>query len=119
MPSRRAGGDGAEDVLDVEAAAQARRAPRARPTRKLVADGRQLEAFGPDVGVVVEAEGERVRLPRPRSSSASRRPYGSPTLTAAGGRLPSTSGLDEEPALRLEVRVHRPVEVEVVLRSGS
>ena len=50
--------------------------------------------------------------PRSTSSSASRRPYGSPTFTAAGG------GVDagEQPALRLEVLLHVAVQVEVILR---
>ena len=63
-------GDRAEHVLEVEAADEL----RVRPST----------VAGADLGVVGQAVGEE-RRPRSRSSSASRRPHGLPTLTAAGG----------------------------------
>ena len=76
----------------------------------------QLETVGPDVGVGREPERDELDPPTRGSSSASRRPYGSPMLTAAAGGSASGSGSSEEPPLRLEVGLHRPVEVEVILR---
>ena len=81
----------AERVLDVEAAAQLeRRRRRAPPARS-------------------PQRGSKPKVSASGSSAASRRPYSSPTLTAAGGRR------DEEAPFRLEVRLHVAVEVEVVL----
>jgi hypothetical protein len=64
-----------------------------------------VERFGPNLRLLGEAVGQRVgpllrELASPRVADVDRR-----------GR----SSLDEEPALRLEVRLHRPVQVEVVL----
>ena len=69
------GGRGSENVLDVEAAPQARLA--------------DVNLVRPEVGVVGKAEGDEL-APSPRSSSASCLPCGSPMLTAAGGS-PSTN----------------------------
>ena len=86
-----------------------RRAPSAFSTlkrpRSREVDRRRARS-APTLGVVGEPERERV----PAARAASRRPYASPTFTAAAARL------REEPPLRGEVRLHRPVEVEVVLR---
>ena len=59
------GRDGAEDVLDVEAAAQARpaREPRGREARSA---GVQLERFGPDVRLVHQPERDELRSGRPQ-----------------------------------------------------
>ena len=92
-PEEARRGDRAERVLDVEAAAE------------LELDA--VEGVGPDLRVVVEPEGERVRplggeLPAPRVIDVDR-----------GGR---GLGLQEEAPLRFEVALHRAVEVEVVRR---
>ena len=89
-PSSRARGDGTEDVLDVEATAQTGTESQPAGVND-AAVGVSSRPSGRIVRVGGEAEGEQ-RDPSARSSSASRRPYGSPTLTAAGGRRPSGSG---------------------------
>src|SRR5439155_21297710 len=112
-PEKARRGDGADHVLDVEASAEARlqldTARSEAGTRR-----RQLEALRADVGVLGKAEGQRFVAERsqpPREPSAVVVAYvdgrrGSPAVRTA---------VDEEPTLRVEVALERPVEVEVIL----
>ena len=85
-----AGGDGAQDVLDVEAAVQA--GLDLDPARaEAGAGGVEDELLGPDLGVVGEAEGDEGSSAAASSSSASRLPQASPTFTAAGGGAAPTN----------------------------
>ena len=103
--------DGAEHVFDVEAAAQ--RALDRDPAGAEADPGAvEHELFGPDLGVVGEAEGDQRRTA---------------CLLELVGELPAPGVADvhcrrrrrrtgEEPPLRHVVLLHRAVEVEMVLR---
>ena len=82
---------------------------------KLAPLGAQLERFGPDVRIVREPERDELRPGRPQLLGQTT------TVRVAnvdrGGREPTFGvGLGEESPLRLEVRVQRPVEVQMILR---
>src|SRR2546423_124270 len=102
--------DGREHVFDIEAAAQpcpqldsAGPQPRAAPV--------ELELLGPDVGLVDEPEGQEPLVPERAQLLCE--PAAVLVADVDGGRRPLT--LDEEPALRGEVALEGPVEIEVVL----
>src|SRR5205085_7872003 len=99
-----------EDVLDVEAAAQPR-PQRDSAGTQASAVAVELELLGPDIRFVGGAEGhERLMAEGPQV-------LGQPAAVAVAdvdrGRRPLA--LDEEPALRVEVALEGPVEVEMVL----
>ena len=113
ISSRMPGGDHAEHVLDVEPSPQRRLDRRSPPARnRLPVRPRPSRPSGRISAASVSPKVTSGARRDSTSSSASRRPCSSPTLTAAGGGC----GAGEQPALRLEVVLHRPVQVEVVLR---
>ena len=104
-------GDHAEDVLDVEPPAQRRldldaRGPESAAVRP------QLEALGPHLRRVREPEGDERRPPR--LDELEREPAA--VLVAHVHRRRRRLRAGEEAALRLVVVLHRPVQVEVILR---
>ena len=103
-------GDGREDVLDVEAAAQPRPQldPAGEEPRTVAVE---LELLGSDVGVAGCPEGQK-RLVTKRAQLL-REPAAVVVADVDRGRRPLA--LDEQPALRVEVALKGPVEVEMVL----
>ena len=104
------GGDGAENVLDVEAPAQGRaQVDPSRPEAR--AGGIEPKAFGTDLGVVGEPEGDERRPPGLRELLGEPAPQLVADVHSGRGRRRTR----EEAALGGVVVLHRPVEVEMVL----
>jgi hypothetical protein len=101
--------DGAKHVLDVEATAQAR--PKLEPVEsKARPRRRDLE-----VGGAIAAELKR-RFPEPAELVGQPAAVLVADVDRGRGPRPVHVWLDEEAALRIEVVLHRPVKVEVILR---
>ena len=111
MSSRIARRDHPEHVLDVEPAPQ-RRLDLDPAGPEAAARRTHLEPFGPDLGSVGEAERDQRRAAR--LDELERQPAA--VLVAHVHRRRRRLGAREQAALRLVVVLHRPVQVEVILR---
>ena len=112
-PEQACGRDRPEDVLDVEAPAQPWAHGESGSAEARRGRG-ELQVLGPDVGVVLQAEREERPPERPQLVGET----ASVLVADVHGRGRAVAvdvRVDEEAALRLVVRVHRPVEVQVIL----